>query len=150
MKRFRFPLERVRNWRHGQAEMEEMRLGQLYAEMRTAEADRQAIVEEDERSRRTVIGRRYVTAQDLMSLEALKKHAAEQVRRLDARRRALAAGIAEQQTRVLEAHRSLQLLDGLRGRALRSWTTARDKEEEELAAELYLARKPGSREVRKS
>ena len=38
MKRFGFPLERVRKWRQDQAELEEMRLRQLYAELRTAEA----------------------------------------------------------------------------------------------------------------
>jgi hypothetical protein len=141
MKRFHFPLERVRKWRRDQAELEEMRLRQLYAEILSAEADRKAIVEEDERSRRAIIGRQYVTAQDLSALEAFKQYALEQVRRLDVKRKDLAASIGEQQARVLEAHRSFQLLDRLHGRALRSWTAARDKEEEELAAELYLARR---------
>jgi hypothetical protein len=148
MKRFRFPLERVRKWRQDQARLEEMRLRQLYSEMRAAEAERKAIVEESESSRRAVIGRQCVTAEELSSLEAFKKYAAEQVRRLDARRRALAASIEEQQARALEAHRSFQLLDGLHDRALNSWAAARDKEQDELAAELFLAR--WSQRVRES
>jgi hypothetical protein len=140
MKRFRFPLDRVRKWRQDQAGLEEMRLRQLYAEIRAAEADRQATLDEDERSRRAVLHRQYVAAEDLSSLEAFKKYAVEHIRRLDVRRRALSATIVEQQARVLEAHRSVRLLDGLHDRALLGWTAARDKEQEELAAELYLAR----------
>jgi hypothetical protein len=150
MKRFRFPLDRVRKWRQDQAELEEMRLRQFYAEMRAAEADRQATLDEDDRSRRAVLVRQYVAAEDLSALEAFKKYAMEHVRRLDVRRRALSAAIGEQHARVLEAHRSVRLLDGLHDRALLGWTAARDKEQEELAAELFLAkRKPGSQEVRK-
>lgn len=149
MKRFHFPLERVRKWRQDQAGLEEMRLGQLYGEMRAVEADRQALIEKDERSRRGIIGRQYVTAQELSSLEAFKKHAEEHVQRLDVRRRALAADIGEQQARVLEAHRSFQLLDKLHGRALLSWTAARDKEQEEMAAELFLSKRKAGTEARK-
>jgi hypothetical protein len=148
MKRFNFPLDRVRNWRHDQAEIEEMRLRQMYTEMRAVEADRKALVEEADRSRRAVLAQHYVTALDLSSLEAFHEYAVEQLRRLDAKRREVETRIQEQQVRVLEAHRSFQLLDGLRDRALVSWTAARDKEQEELAAELFLAKR--SQEIRES
>ena len=146
MKRFNFPLDRVRKWRQDQAEIEEMRLQQIYAEMRAIEADRKALVEEAGRSRRAVLAQHYMTALDLSSLEAFHEYAVEQLRRLDTKRREVETRIQEQQARVLEAHRSFQLLDGLRDRALVSWTAARDKEQEELAAELFLAKR--SREDR--
>src|SRR5258708_5069175 len=141
MRRFSFPLERVRKWRQDRAEMEEMRLRQLYAETRTVEADRKTIVDEAVRSGRAVLAQRYVTSQDLSALAAFKEYAAEQIRRLDVKLVKLAAGIREQQALVLETNRDFQLLDGLRDRALLSWTAARDKEQEELAAELFLAKR---------
>jgi hypothetical protein len=149
MKRFNFSLERVRKWRQDQAGIEEMKLQQLYTEMRAVEADRKALVEESDRSRRAVLAQHYVTAQDLSSLEAFHEYALEQLRRLDTKRREVETHIQAQQARVLEAHRSFQLLDGLRDRALVSWTAAHNKEQEELAAELFLARRSrGDRESR--
>ena len=53
---------------------------------------------------------------------------------LEELRNYLWADTDEQQARVLEAHRRFQLLDKLHSRTLLSWTAARDKEQEEMAA----------------
>ena len=139
MKRFRFTLERVRTWREDQSNIEEMRLRQLYDELHNLESMRQEVLDETNRSRRSVLEQHYVTAEELASLEAFCEYAADQVRRIDAKKAALLPRVAEQKKRLLEAHRSFQLVDGLRDKTLLAWTAARDKEQEELAAELYLA-----------
>src|SRR5258708_27789289 len=97
MRRFSLPLERVRKWRQDRAEMEEMRLRQLYAETRTVEADRKTIVDEAVRSRRAVLAQRYVTSQDLSALAAFKEYAAEQDRHLDVKRLKLSASLLRPQ-----------------------------------------------------
>ena len=46
----------------------------------------------------------------------------------------------EQLSRVIEARRKFELLDRLREAALNEWQAAVNKEQEDLAAELFLAR----------
>ena len=148
MKRFSFRLEQVRKWRQDQAEMEEMRLEQLHTGLRGIEEQQREIVASTDRSRRAVLAQSAVTAEELRSIEALHEYAKQEMRRLKAEEQEVKERLEEQRRRVLEAHRRFQLLDGLRDKALATWTTARDKEQEELGAELFLsrlARKSGSK-----
>jgi len=146
MKRFQFRLEQVRRWRQNQAELEEMRLERLHNELRALEAAQREIATAAERSRRTVLAQPAVTSEELGSLESLHEYAKHETRRLKGKEQEVKAHVAEQRQRVLEAHRRFELLDGLHGKALAGWVAARDKEQEELGAELFLsklARKAG-------
>jgi flagellar biosynthesis chaperone FliJ len=148
MKRFSFRLEQVRKWRQNQTELEEMRLERLHNELHALEAAQREIATAAERSRRTVLAQSAVTAEELGSLESLHKYAKHELRRLKGQEQAAKARVAEQRQRVLEARRRFELLDGLHDKALAGWTAARDKEQEELGAELFLsklARTSGSR-----
>jgi hypothetical protein len=49
--------------------------------------------------------------------------------------------LIERRARVLEARRQFELLEKLRKESLGAWKTAVNKEQEDLAAELFLARK---------
>lgn len=140
MKPFRFALERVRQWRQEQVDMEELRLEQLYNGLRAAEQERAEIASEADRSYRAVVSKSAVMAEELSFLEAFRAYAAAQIDRLAARERELAAQITAQRQRLVEAHRRFQLVDGLRDRALVGWKAARDREQESLAAELFLAK----------
>jgi hypothetical protein len=140
MKRFSFRLEQVRRWRQDQAELEEMRLEHFHTELRRIEAQQREVAAAAEGSRRTVLAQALVTAEELGALEALHEYAKQEMRRLKAEEHEVKARIEEQRQRVLEAHRSFQLLDGLRDKALVTWTAARDKEQEELGAELFLSK----------
>lgn len=141
MKRFRFPLERVKKWREDQAGLEEMRLQTLYSEIGNLEAEQRRIAAETEQSCRGILRQAAVSAQELSTLEDYRLYAARESRRIAARRRDVEARIVEQRRRVLDARRKCQLLDGLRDKALISWTAAQDKEQEDLAAELFLAKR---------
>ena len=138
MKRFEFRLERVRKWRQDQAELEEMRLQQIYAQLRGLEEEEREVAASTERFHRGVVAQESVTAQELGALEAYQDYTRHEIRRLQAKQKEVKAHLEKQRQRVLEAHRRVQLLDGLRDKALTAWTTARDKEQEELGAELYL------------
>ena len=147
MKRFAFRLEQVRRWRQDQEELEEMRLEQFHAALRSIEAQQREIAAAAQ-SRRAVLAQSAVTAEELGSLESVHEYAKEEIRRLKGEEQDWKARIEEQIQRVLEANRRFQLLDGLRDKALVAWTAARDKEQEELGAEVYLsklARKAGSK-----
>jgi hypothetical protein len=141
MKRFAFPLERVRKWREGQAELEETRLQQLYAELRAYEAAQQRLSSETEASCRALMIQTTITAEELSTLEDYRLYAARESRRLEARKRETEARIRQQRQQVLEAHRRFKLLEGLRDKALVTWSAARDKEQEDLAAELFLTKR---------
>jgi len=141
MKRFEFRLERVRKWRQDQADLEDQRLEQLYAELRAIETKRKEIESEADRRRRGVLAQATVMAEELAFIEASRTWTEEQVRRLSGRQRETEVSVRKQRQRVLEAHRRFQLLEGLKDKALAGWTSARDKEQEELAAELYLAKR---------
>jgi len=141
MKRFEFRLERVRKWRQDQADLEDQRLEQLYAELRAIETKRKEIESEADRRRRGVLAQATVMAEELAFIEASRTWTEEQVRRFSGRQRETEVSVRKQRQRVLEAHRRFQLLEGLKDKALAGWTSARDKEQEDLAAELYLAKR---------
>jgi len=141
MKRFAFPLERVRRWREDQVELEEIRLQNAYRDLRAVEAEQSRVAVETERSCRQILEKTSIPAPELSMLEDYRSWAMRESRRLAASKIEIEKLIREQQQRVLEAHRRFKLLDGLRGKALASWTAARDKEQEDLAAELYLAKR---------
>ena len=141
MKRFSFRLEQVRRWRQDQAGLEEMRLQQLYAELNTILVEQREIAAAADESRRAVLAKSAMSAGELNSLEAYHDYATHNIRRLKQKEEELRVRIGEQRRRVLEAHRRFRLLDGLRNKALAAWTAACDKEQEEVAAELYLAKR---------
>jgi hypothetical protein len=140
MKRFEFPLERVRRWRAGQAALEELkleqlgeRLAKLGVEKRSAEAARLE-------SEREVLGHSPAEATDLQSLDAYRRHTRSKIRGIEERERETAELIGQQRQRVVQARRAVELLERLKQRAMEEWQAACDREQESLAAELYLAR----------
>lgn len=141
MKRFNFRLEQVRRWRQDQTELEEMRLEHLHNELRRIEAQQREVATEADRSRRSVLEKSAITAEELRSLESLHDYAKQELRRLRGEEQNAKTGVEQQRQRVLEAHRRFQLLDGLRDKALVNWTAAREKEQEELGAELFLGKR---------
>ena len=148
MKRLQFPLDRVCKWRHDQVELEELKLQQLYARLRVAEDAFQALLRDQEANEKAVLSKGAVYAEDLTSLESFRYYVQHKKVEMEAFRRQMEMHIAKQQEVLLEAHRRFRLLDGLRGKALVTWTAARDKETEELAAELFLAKRNREMEPR--
>jgi hypothetical protein len=140
MKRFTFPLETARQWRNRQAEIQEMRLQQLVAEKQNIEDRRVALDEELDRERRR-IGDGAIDVQRLASLDRYATFVTREQHRLAAARADCERRIEAQRAVLMEARRAFQLIERLKEKALIEWQAAGAKEQEELAAELFLARR---------
>jgi hypothetical protein len=140
MKRFDFPLERVRRWRREQASLEELKLQQLRAEMASIQAAQQQLVADRVESEQKVLAQVYIDPLQLESLDSYRQYTAGKVRHLESRKQQWEAKIADQLSKVVEARRKFELLDRLGQAALDEWQAAVDKEQEDLAAELFLAK----------
>ncbi len=141
MKRFNFPLDRVRRWRLEQLNVEELKLQQLRAELEGLAASRRLIQDELTQTQRQVLGQAYMQASELETLDSHRVHIRGRVRELENRERERGVKLIGQRTKVIEARRQYELLEQLRKKSLGAWKTAADKEQEDLAAELFLARK---------
>jgi len=139
MKRFQFPLERVRRWRAGQAALEELKLEQLREQQARLEEEKRSIQRERANSERDVLGRPVMEATELQNLDAFRVHARDKIREFENRERQAAAQIEQQGQRVMEARRNAELLERLKQEAGAAWQRASDREQESLATELYLA-----------
>lgn len=140
MNAFRFPLQRVLEWRRTQLEMEEIRFRQQAAAL--AEIDRISTewrsagqtAEREVRTWNPVAGR------ELAALGSFRLHAKLKETELAIPRAECRKELSLREAVMLESRRRLRLLERLRERRLLEWTTARDKELEELASESYLGK----------
>jgi hypothetical protein len=140
MKRFQFQLERVRRWRWEQLSLEELKLQQVRAERQALTDAKQQVRDRLSQSRQEVLAQPTLLGQDLENLDSYGIHVHERVRDFEKREQQWDAKVAEQRRRLLEARRQFELLDGLRKKAFVKWNQAADKEQETLAAELFLSR----------
>jgi len=140
MKRFEFPLERVRRWRSEQVSVEELKLQQLRAQLDALAIGKQQIRDELARVHQDLLGRSEIQALELETLDSYRYHVQARVRNFEQRELQCEAKIIEQRAKLLEARRRFELLDGLKQKALTEWRAAADKEQEDLAAELFLAK----------
>ena len=141
MKRFNFPLDRVRRWRLEQLNVEELKFQQLRAELEGLAASKRLIRDELVESQRQVLGQAYMQASELETLDSYQVHIRGRVRELENCEWERGVKLIEQRTRVIEARRQYELLEKLRKKSLGAWRMAVNKEQEDLAAELFLARK---------
>jgi hypothetical protein len=141
MKRFQFPLDRVRSWRAGQAALEELKLEQLRENLEALKLERRNIDVERSRSEQAVLGQPTIEASELESLDAYRSHARTRIRDLENRERQTEAQVERQRQRVIQAWRDAELLERLKRKALSEWQAASGREQETLAAELYLAKR---------
>ena len=140
MKDFDFPLETVRRWRLERAAIEELKLRQILSEKLKLAATKQQIEAETAQSVRQVLAQKSVGSLELESLDSFRLYVSGRVRDLQNRELECEARIVAQREKVLEARRQFELLERLREKALDQWHAAANKEQEELAAELFLAK----------
>ncbi|MDX2153263.1 MAG: flagellar FliJ family protein [Bryobacteraceae bacterium] len=136
MKRFAFRLDRVKDLRERQAEVEEEMLRRRQQELDEVERRKAALAEEYDRQEKAAA----YSPGDLVALENYRRR----VLRLRADLNAAAAEcqnrIAEQRERVLEARRKYRLLESLEERKRLEWRRDCDREEQIQADELFLGR----------
>jgi len=140
MKRFHFPLETARRWRLERAGIEEVKLRQILGEKQKLAAAKEQIQGQLDQTVQQVLGQPSIPAFELESLDSFGVHVRGRVRKLDSQERECEARIVEQRNKVLEARRQFELIERLRQKALTEWRAAGNKEQEDLAAELFLAK----------
>ena len=140
MKRFEFKLARVRDFRRQQLEVEEAKLEVLRAERQALEAGSLRLVNEAAETRNALRATRPVEAQELVAADRYLHYLAAEEKRQAAKMAEWQQRTATQQQAMLEARRRLRLLEKLEEKQLRMWKEEVDREQENLSAELYLAR----------
>lgn len=144
MKRFSFPLDRVRRWRVEQAEVEALKLRQIGDRLIGLGREKQRAEMQRVTSEREVLGQPSIQASEVQSLEAYRRHIANQLREIQVRERQCQGEAEAQRQRAVEARQKAELLEQLKRKLWREWRAAAEREEESLATELYLAkRRPG-------
>jgi len=141
MKRFLFPLDRVRLWRAGQAALEELKLEQIGVQMEKLIEEMRSAQTSRTESEREVLRQPTIQATELQSLDAYRLFTRDKIRAIENRQRQLEGEAAEQRQRVIRARRDAELLERLKQKAVAAWQAASEKEQESFAAELYLARR---------
>lgn len=140
MKRFQFPLDRVRQWREQQAAVEEIKLQRWYAQLAALGEERSRVENERSANERSVLGQASVEARELQALDAYRLHVRSRVGEIERRKAEVLREAEKQRQRLVEARRRAELLERLKIRMFDEWQAAADREEETLAGELYLAK----------
>jgi hypothetical protein len=140
MKAFQFPLAKALDWRRIQLELEEARYKQQIASLAGLDQQRAEVEASGIRAEIQVREWSPIAAGDLSALGNFRLYIKSQESEIARRRFEAAQKLAEQQKLMLEARRRWRLLDRLKDRRLAEWTTGRDREVEQIAAESYLAR----------
>jgi len=141
MKRFQFPLDRVRRWRSEQASVEELKLGQLRDRLTALGQAKLGVELARTQSEQEVLGQPLIEACELQSLEEYRIHTRLQIRDIENQQRQCEQQIAAQRQRVIVARQKAELLERLKQKALDEWLAANNREEEALATELFLAKR---------
>jgi flagellar export protein FliJ len=140
MKRFHFPLDRVRRWRAEQAALEELKLERWLAQLAALGEQRVRAENERSASERQVLGQATVEAGELQALNAYRRHVRASLEKIESRRGEVLVQVEKQRQILLEARRRAELLERLKTRMFHAWQAAADREEETLAGELHLAK----------
>jgi flagellar export protein FliJ len=140
VKRFRFALDRLMNWRRLQCDQEEARLGQLVSAATALARSRETLQVMADREHRLVLGGRSPVSNELEALGTFRRHVAAEDRRMASRLTEMSQHIHAQREKLLEAKRKWEALSKLRERRQQEWKHEVDKEMEEMTADLVVAR----------
>jgi flagellar export protein FliJ len=139
MKRLEFRLERVRDFRRQQLELEETKLEKLHAERRELHAESLRLEREAAATRSSLMATISVEGFELAAADRYLRHLANARKRHTEKLTAFDARLRKQQEAVLEARRRLRLIEKLEARQVSDWKREADREQENLSAELFLA-----------
>ncbi len=140
MKKFRFPLDRLLNYRRSRLSEQQAALDRLLAGKTALEA-RRAALEREERLVMDALRRMPVLgAENLLAADGFRRFAALESARLLEEIRQFASRIEAQRAAVVEARREVEVLERLREKRLNAWRQEVDRETEQQIAELVIAR----------
>ena len=141
MKKFHFQLESVRRLRHQQQEIEETKLRQIAARLHEWEHRIATLDAERQQAEAALRGRSTFDGSELAALENYRGESARRRRNLEAELEQERQRLAAQRRVLVEANRRVELLERLKEKALADWSHQWDKEQEQTATEVYLAKR---------
>lgn len=140
MKRFQFPLEAALKLRRRRVESAEAALAQIEGR-RTAALRQAAAFEAQSAAVRESVGAVLILrGVDLRRAEAASQGLLVQAQSARQATRSMDGDLDRARAALLHARREAEALERLREQTLREWRLAAGREEEALAAELFLAR----------
>jgi len=143
VKKFRFPLEKLRAWRERQLEAEVVRLAQYQSEQESLRLKRLALMREEDLVSQTVRDLPSPSVEGLQAADSFRQWCVKESARLTVEERAAAQRVSAQREVVLEARRGVEGLQNLKDRRQQQWKADVDHETEEMVAELVAARWAG-------
>jgi hypothetical protein len=139
MKAFRFPLERVMQWRKLQLDMEHSTLQLRIEELRQLAAARDLLERAIHQSEAKLRDRADLTGSDLNAQGNFLRASAAKRTDLVQKFRSCEERVRTQRKKYQDAQRNFRLLEMLKADRRQEWSRAFDKELEDLAAESHLS-----------
>ncbi len=139
MKAFRFPLERVMQWRKLQLDMEHSTLQLRIEELRQLAAARDLLERAIHQSEAKLRDRADLTGSDLNAQGNFLRTSAAKRTDLAQKFRSCEERVRTQRKKYQDAQRNFRLLEMLKADRRQEWSRAFDKELEDLAAESHLS-----------
>jgi flagellar export protein FliJ len=138
MEAFRFPLEKVLTWRGKVLDREEARLELLNAEVRRLERQLEELRESRIASGNRLRASSEISGSDLAALDSFDRFIDRAEQDSLARITAARGAVTTQQQVLVEARRSVRLLERLRERRLGEWKLEEAREYDNQAGESAL------------
>jgi flagellar export protein FliJ len=140
MKAFKFPLQRVLEWRGLQLRAEEEKLAGLQQQLTTLRRQEQELATARNTSQARMLAAPSIAGSDLQALAAFQAHVRKQQELVQTMLGKCEILIADQRQRLLKARTNHRILEKLKERRHRTWVYLNDQEVEETAAEAYLSK----------
>ena len=140
MKMFRFPLQRVLEWRALQLRVEEEKLAALQQQLTSLLEVREKLSAERNRSQSHLFASGTAAGSDLQSWALYQARLVKQQELLKTHLAQCEKLILEQTQKLLKARTDHRVLERLKERRWRQWVYLNDREQEDTAAEVYLSK----------
>lgn len=132
-------------YRQSQVESQQAVLEALYAKLQALEKEEKNLAAERVSADQVVKSQSSTMALSLLALDSFSRHVTRRKTDLEESKVDCLRRIAEQQVCVVQARREHELLVRIQQRRKQEWQQAWEKEQDELASELYLAKWPRER-----
>ena len=140
MKTFRFPLQRVLEWRALQLRVEEEKLAGLQQQLASLLQMREKLAAERNRSQSHLFASGTAAGSDLQTWALYQARLVKQQELLKTQLLQCEKLTLEQRQRLLKARTDHRVLERLKERRWRQWVYLNDREQEDTAAEVYLSK----------
>lgn len=139
MKSFRFPLQRVLDWRSLQLRTEEEKLAGLQQKLASLIQREKALTVAQLKSESAVLGSPSIEGSDLRALAGFQVRIKSERAMLKANRTQCEMQVAEQRKRLLKARKDCRVLEQLKEKQHKEWWYLGQREVEETAADSYIS-----------